>query len=107
MAVEVFVSDNHQGRPYDARNLLRTDGVSIGGCPRYDLGSEELLWDIPGRWVARKHGDGVIILLSPSSPPRFNPLKSTIGFIRNPRPLPNPMIWREPTDEICMRRRGA
>ena len=41
--MEVFVSNNHQGGPYDARNPLRTAGVGVSGCPRYDPGSEELL----------------------------------------------------------------
>jgi len=30
--MEVFVINNYQGGPYDARNPLRTD---VGGCPRY------------------------------------------------------------------------
>jgi len=40
--MEVFVGKNHQGGPYNARNPLRKGGVSVGGCPRYDSGSEEL-----------------------------------------------------------------
>ena len=40
--MEVFVSNNHQGGPYGARNPLRTDGASVGGCP-YDSDSKEEL----------------------------------------------------------------
>lgn len=40
-----IVSNNHQGGPHDARDLLRTDGVSVYGCgcPRYVSGSKEEL----------------------------------------------------------------
>jgi len=41
--MEVFLSNNYQGGPYDARNPLRKGGVSVSGCPRYDLGAKEEL----------------------------------------------------------------